>query len=37
MKNSDLEEKYLLQTAGGFFLLIIIGIIISALRVNFYM
>ncbi len=37
MKNSDLEQKYFLHTAGGFLLLIIIGIIISALRVNFYM
>ncbi len=37
MKNSKLEEKYILNTAGGFLLIIIIGIVISAVRVNFYM
>lgn len=37
MKNSNLNEKYVLNTAGGFLLLIIIGIVISAVRVNFYM
>ncbi len=36
MKESDLEEKHLLNTAVGFLLLIIIGIIISALRLKFY-
>ena len=34
-KDSDLEEKYMLTTAGGFFLLIIIGIVIGAIRLNF--
>ncbi len=37
MKNSDLEAKYAMNLAGGFFLLILIGILISALRLNFYM
>ncbi len=37
MKNSNPEEKYMLHAAGGFFVLILIGILISALRVNFYM
>jgi hypothetical protein len=36
MKESELEERHLLHTAAGFLLLIIIGIIISALRLNFY-
>ncbi len=36
MKESDLEEKRLLNTAAGFLLLIIIGIIISAVRLHFY-
>ena len=36
MKESDLEEKHILTTAGGFFLLIIIGIVIGAIRSNFY-
>ncbi len=36
MKESNLEERHLVNTAAGFFLLIIIGIIISAIRLNFY-
>ena len=36
MKESDLEEKYILTTAGGFFVLIIIGIVIGAIRLNYY-
>ena len=35
VKEGDLEEKYILTTAGGFFLLIIIGIVIGAIRLNF--
>lgn len=35
MKESNLDEKYILTAAGGFFLLIIIGIVISAVRLNF--
>ncbi len=36
MKNADLEEKYLLTTASGFFLLIIIGIVIGAVRLKLF-
>ena len=36
MKESELEEKHFLNTAAGFLLLIIIGIIISAVRFNYY-
>jgi len=36
MKESDLEEKYILKTAGGFFVLIVIGIVIGAIRLNYY-
>jgi hypothetical protein len=36
MKDANLEEKYLLTTAGGFLLLIIIGIVIGAIRLNLY-
>ncbi len=37
MKSAALEEKYVLHTAGSFFLLILAGIMISAIRLNFYM
>ncbi len=40
MKNSKvlaMEEQYFLKTAAGFFLLILGGILISALRLKFYM
>jgi len=36
MKESYLEEKYILKTAGGFFILIVIGIVIGAIRLNYY-
>ncbi len=36
MKESNLEERHLLNTAAGFLLLIIIGIIISAVRLHYY-
>ena len=36
MKESYLEEKYMLKIAGSFFVLIIIGIVIGAIRLNFY-
>jgi hypothetical protein len=36
MKESELEEKHMLKTAGGFFVLIIIGIVIGAIRLNYY-
>ena len=36
MKESSLEEQYMLKTAGGFFVLIILGIVIGAIRLNFY-
>jgi hypothetical protein len=34
MKESDLEPKYMLATAGGFFVLIILGIVIGAIKLN---
>ncbi len=40
MKNSKvlaMEEQYFLKTAVGFFLLILSGIVISALRLKFFM
>ncbi len=36
MKNSNLEEKYIATTAGGFFLLIVIGIVIGIVNLKFY-
>ena len=36
MKEANLKEKYILTTAGGFFVLIIIGIVIGAIRLNYY-
>jgi hypothetical protein len=36
MKESNLEEQYILKTSGGFFVLIILGIVIGAIRLNFY-
>lgn len=37
VKSAALEERYILNTAGSFFLLILAGIVISAIRLNFYM
>ncbi len=34
---SEQEERYILNMAGWFFLLIIIGTVIAAIRVNFYL